>query len=82
MCSTPFGITELITAWACIIFFVESGCSTPFGITELITTGEWDVKDQKDECSTPFGITELITYYSPLQFTSGSCAQRLSASLS
>ena len=36
MCSTPFGITEYISALVCSVVCTTMMCSTPFGITEYI----------------------------------------------
>ena len=37
VCSTPFGITEVLTAGRVLAHRVAPGCSTPFGITEVLT---------------------------------------------
>jgi len=37
-CSTPFGITEMITRSNGLDLVLVDQCSTPFGITEMITS--------------------------------------------
>ena len=60
----------------------ELRCSTPFGITEAGTAGpRASARSVRFVCSTPFGITEAGTYPNAGACQSGTCAQRLSASL-
>ena len=60
-CSTPFGITDLITVNKEGIYNLVKECSTPFGITDLITRLRLGLLHFLLQCSTPFGITDLIT---------------------
>src|ERR1700759_4085759 len=61
-CSTPFGITDRITAAISRRTGVPIDmCSTPFGITDRITGATRGGHAPDAECSTPFGITDRIT---------------------
>ena len=80
MCSTPFGITEGVTAVRVAALFLASGCSTPFGITEGVTRHEGCGRTPLRLCSTPFGITEGVTISTSQTERCSSSAQRLSAS--
>ncbi len=79
-CSTPFGITDLITGRKTGATGTAYGCSTPFGITDLITTFLLASFLLLCWCSTPFGITDLITTPVNDMVPTVACAQRLSAS--
>ena len=60
-CSTPFGITEVVTAAIPRSWTSDVRCSTPFGITEAALR-RYDLAAAADcLCSTPFGITEVGT---------------------
>src|SRR5581483_2802249 len=39
MCSTPFGVTDLVTVSNLVNFGRDAMCSTPFGVTDLVTPG-------------------------------------------
>ena len=61
MCSTPFGITEVVTPASLRKARYPLACSTPFGITEVVTPLTCGGTDKVSACSTPFGITEVVT---------------------
>ncbi len=60
-CSTPFGVTDLVTLVKTTVFVPESRCSTPFGVTDLVTPAVLLVGLAVPGCSTPFGVTDLVT---------------------
>ncbi len=60
-CSTPFGITAVITSHLRSRPIQSTMCSTPFGITAVITSEPTHNERRTGVCSTPFGITAVIT---------------------
>ena len=60
-CSTPLGVTDLVTPARIEVGDRIAVCSTPLGVTDLVTPRSPSPHRRPHTCSTPLGVTDLVT---------------------
>ena len=65
MCSTPLGVTDLVTVISPSDAEIWTRCSTPLGVTDLVTPAGSGSAGGQCQCSTPLGVTDLVTPLEP-----------------
>ncbi len=79
-CSTPFGVTDLVTRRAGNLERRGDGVLNAFRRHRLGHPYRDAAAGLREQCSTPFGVTDLVTSWTSFSVWFATCAQRLSAS--
>ncbi len=79
-CSTPFGVTDLVTAGRRAVPAAHGRCSTPFGVTDLVTCGSASGVADSPSAQRLSASQTWSRSRRAVRMTAVRCAQRLSAS--